>query len=367
MKTSRKLFSVLVALALAVAAVSSFFTFDASASAPAPASDGLTRRVLLNVEDGPIRIYTDRYYQNGVEYPGFSCETTQYVITGSALNADAVLRFVQDADDVPVATFHAIFRNLVVTPAEWCSVVHFKTYKPDPAEGEPAPMTVNLRLEGTNVIMGYNHPGLSGNAAVNLSAAPDSYSCFFPEYGDTTNGFDGALTLRKVGEYEVKVNHAVADLEAGKTGKPVTIIGADSAALVAAQIDALPSVSEVGLSDKDAVTSARAAYNALSNEKRESFDTAVLQRLVDDENAIAELEAARAAAETAAEKSESVAPKPKKNLTALWVILGFLGGAACAVVVTLLVLKKKNGLPPSDAEQENEPEPAPQSQNTRLS
>ena len=363
MKTRRKILSVLLALALAVAAVSSLFTFDASASAPAPASDGFSRHVTLNLADGPVRIYTDRYYQNDVLHEGFSCETTLYTITGVALFTNAVVRVIQDAEDVAVANFHLIFRDVYVSPDTWCSVVHFHSYQPAPEEGAPAPMTVDLRLEGRNEIQGYNHPGISGNVVVNLSAAPDSRSLFSARYSDYLNGLDASLTLRQVGDYQVKVNGEDADLEAGKTGKPVEIIGLDSVAFVSAEINALPAATEVGLSDKDAVASARAAYDAMTVEKREEIDAEVLQRLLDDENAIAELEAARAAEAV----EEPPAPKPKKNLTALWVVLGFLGGAACAVVVTLLVLKKKNGLPPSDAEQENEPEPAPQSQNTRLS
>ena len=346
MKTSKKLFALLLSLALTVALLTAFFPVCVTAE-----EDGFTRHIELNVADGPIRIYTDRYYQNDVEHPGFSCETTQYVITGVALNANAVLRFIQDEDDVPVATFHAIFRNLYISPAAWCSVVHFKTYKPDPEEGEPAPMTVNLRLEGTNRISGFNHPGLSGNATVNLSAAPDSRSRFSPEYADTPNGFDGALTLNQVGEYEVKVNQAVADLEAGKTGKPVEIVGADSTALVAAKINALPSASEVGLSDKDAVAAARAAYDALPIQKQEEFDAETLRRLTDDENAIAEQEDAYARSE--AEKNAAINRRAKlkrRLLTALWVVLGFLGGAGCAVGTLFLLEKRGKTYPVTAAE-----------------
>ena len=184
MKTRRKILSVLLALALAVAAVSSLFTFDASASAPAPASDGFSRHVTLNLADGPVRIYTDRYYQNDVLHEGFSCETTLYTITGVALFTNAVVRVIQDAEDVAVANFHLIFRDVYVSPDTWCSVVHFHSYQPAPEEGAPAPMTVDLRHEGRNEIQGYNHPGISGNVVVNLSAAPDSRSLFSARYSD---------------------------------------------------------------------------------------------------------------------------------------------------------------------------------------
>ncbi len=38
---------------------------------------------------------------------------------------------------------------------------------------------------------------------------------------------------------------------------------------------------------------------------------------------------------------ETPAQKPKRNLTALWIVLGFLCGSGCAVGVTLFVVKKK--------------------------
>lgn len=343
MKTRKSFFAVLLALVFTVAAFSSLFAFDASA-----ASDGFARHVTLNVADGAIRIYSDRYVQNDVVHEGFSSETTLYTITGVALYSDALVRVIQDAEDVPVVTFHVVFRDLYITPATWCSVVHFKSYQPDPEEGAPSPMTVDLRLEGRNRISGYNHPGISGNAVVNLSAAPDSRSVFTAEYNDFPNGFDGTLTLHQVGEYEVKVNDAVADLDAGKTAKPVVITGQDSVALVTAMIDALPAAAEVGLSDKAAIASARAAYDALSDEKQEMVAAAVLQHLSDDEAALAAAEAAASVVE------ETPAPKPKRNLTALWIVLGFLGGAGCAAAVTLFVLKKKPTLSWDDAEPETD-------------
>ena len=47
-------------------------------------------------------------------------------------------------------------------------------------------------------------------------------------------------------------------------------------------------------------------------------------------------------------------PKHQADLTALWIVLGFLGGAGCAVGVTLFVVKKKQTLSWDDAEPETD-------------
>ena len=342
MKRFQKTWSILLVLALTVTALTAFSALFAVPVSADAENDGFTRHVALSVADGPIKIYPDRYVQNDVVHEGFPCETTLYTITGVVLGADTVIRVIQDADDVPVATFHVVFRDLNVYPHSWCSVVHFRTYQPAPEEGGPAPMTVDLRLEGRNYVAGYNHPGISGNAVANITAAPDSYSVFTSEYSSSSISFDGSLTMNRIGDYEIKVNGEPADLDAGKTARPAELIGPDSVALVRAKIDALPPVSEVGLSDKDAIVAARAAYSALTVEKRETVDADVLQRLSDDEAAVAEQEAALAAkaAEETVESSDP-APKRKRNLTALWVVLGFLGGAGCAVGTGFLIQKKR--------------------------
>ncbi len=342
MKRFQKVWSILLVLALTVTALTAYSAlFSVPVSADAATDDGFSRHIALNVADGPIKIYTDRYVQNEVVHEGFPCDTTLYTITGAVNYADTVIRLVQDeVDPYPVATFHVVFRDLTIHPNTWCSVVHFKTLQPAPEEGEPMPMTVDLRLEGRNYIAGYNHPGIRGNAVANIEAAPDSYSVFTSEYSGSEFSLDSDLTMNKIGDYEIKVNGASADLDAGKTARPAELIGPDSATLVQAKIDALPPVSEVGMSDKDAIVAARAAYAALTAEKRETVDADVLQHLTDDEAAIAEQEAALAAA--AAEETESdPAPKRKRDLTALWVVLGFLGGAGCAVGTLFLIEKKR--------------------------
>ena len=337
MKTFQKLFALLLTFALTVSAFAALSPITVSAE-----EDGYEHYVTLNVSDGQIRIYADRYVQNGVEHEGFSFENTLYTITGGVRNADTVLRVIHNAEDAAPATVHIVFRDLYIYPQTWCSVVHFTSGLTGSEEDATPVLTVDLRLEGRNYVAGYNHPGISGNAIVNLSAAYDSYSVFTSEYDPTVESF-GTLKLHRVGDYEVKVNGEIAELDAGKSGKPVTITGSDSAALVKAAVDALPAASAVTTTDKDAITAARQAYNALSPAKKTEIDADTLGHLTDDEAALAAVEEAAAAAAVIPEPEPEPEPEPKRapNLTALWIVLGFLCGAGCAVGVTLFVVKKK--------------------------
>ena len=342
----RKLFAMLLTLALTIAAFTTLSAITVSAE-----EDGFEHYVTLNVADGPIRIFADHYAQNGMDYEGFTFENTLYTITGGAANADAILRVVHNAEDAAPATVHIVFRDLYIYPQTWCSVVHFTSGVTGTGEDATPVLTVDLRLEGRNYVAGYNHPGISGNAIVNLSAAPDSYSVFTSEYDQSSEAFGGPLVLRKEGDYDVKVNGEIADLEAGKTNRPTVITGPDSAAPVKETIDALPAPSDVTTSDKEAITAARQAYNALSPAKKTEIDAETLGHLTDDEAALA---AAEAAAAVTPEPEPEPEPKRAPNLTALWIVLGFLCGAGCAVGVTLFVLKKKQTLSWDDAEPETD-------------
>ena len=342
----KKLVALLLSLAFTVASLSAFPAITVSAE-----EGGYEHNVTLNVADGPIRIYAGSYVQNGEEHEGYSFENTLYTITGGAANADAILRVVHNAEDAAPATVHIVFRDLYIYPQTWCSVVHFTSGVTGSGEDATPVLTVDLRLEGRNYLAGYNHPGIGGNAIVNLSAAPDSYSVFTSEYDQSAESF-GGLVFHKVGDYEVKVNGEIADLDAGKTGKPAVITGPDSAVLVKETVDALPAPSDVTTSDKDAITEAREAYNALSYDKKREFDADALRHLSDDEAALA---AAEAAAALVPEPEPEPEPKRAPNLTALWIVLGFLGGAGCAVGVTLFLLKKK-AAQPTDPETGIDPE-----------
>lgn len=342
----KKLVALLLSLALTVAVFASLSTVTVSAE-----EGGYEHYVTLNVADGPIRIFADHYAQNGVDHEGYSFENTLYTITGGAANADAILRVVHNAEDAAPATVHLVFRDLYIYPQTWCSVVHFTSGVTGSGEDATPVLTVDLRLEGRNYLAGYNHPGIGGNAIVNLSAAPDSYSVFTSEYDQSSESF-GGLVFHKVGDYEVKVNGETAELDAGKTGKPAVITGPDSAALVKETVDALPAPSDVTTTDKDAIVAARAAYAALSPAKKTEIDADTLQHLSDDEAALA---AAEAAAAVVPEPEPEPEPKRAPNLTALWIVLGFLGGAGCAVGVTLFLLKKK-AAQPTDPETGIDPE-----------
>ena len=342
----KKLVALLLSLAFTVASLSAFPAITVSAE-----EGGYEHYVTLNVADGPIRIFADHYAQNGVDHEGYSFENTLYTITGGAANADAILRVIHNAEDAAPATVHIVFRDLYIYPQTWCSVVHFTSGVTGSGEDATPVLTVDLRLEGRNYLAGYNHPGIGGNAIVNLSAAPDSYSVFTSEYDQSAESF-GGLVFHKVGDYEVKVNGEIADLDAGKTGKPAVITGPDSAVLVKETVDALPAPSDVTTSDKDAITEAREAYNALSYDKKREFDADALRHLSDDEAALA---AAEAAAALVPEPEPEPEPKRAPNLTALWIVLGFLGGAGCAVGVTLFLLKKK-AAQPTDPETGIDPE-----------
>lgn len=296
MKCFKKPLAVVLAFALIVTAFSAVPTlFAVQASAEEEAA---VNNVTLDVGNGKIVLYTDHYTQNGVEYGGFSCENTVYTITGIINRTDSALCVYQVAEDAPAVTFNVVFKDLAILGEQWCSVVHFTTAQ-IAGEGEPAPMTVNLRLEGRNYLGGHSHPGLSGNATVNLTAAPGSYSVFTAEYSDTPEAFASELTLNKVGTYDVKVAGEAAELDAGKSAKPVVIIGQDPAEVVSATSDAPD------------------------------------------------------AAETADEQT----PRSAKNLIALWVVLAFVGGAACAVAVvaTLYKMKKKPATEQTDADAEQSP------------
>ena len=342
----KKLVALLLSLALTVAVFASLSTVTVSAE-----EGGYEHNVTLNVADGPIRIFADHYAQNGVDHEGYSFENTLYTITGGAANADAILRVIHNAEDAAPATVHIVFRDLYIYPQTWCSVVHFTSGVTGTGEDATPVLTVDLRLEGRNYLAGYNHPGIGGNAIVNLSAAPDSYSVFTSEYDQSVESF-GGLVFHKVGDYEVKVNGEIADLDAGKTGKPAVITGPDSAVLVKETVDALPAPSDVTTTDKDAIIAARAAYAALSPVKKTEIDADTLRHLSDDEAALA---AAEAAAALVPEPEPEPEPKRAPNLTALWIVLGFLGGAGCAVGVTLFLLKKK-AAQPTDPETGIDPE-----------
>jgi len=328
--------AVLLSFAIVIAAF--FAVLACLAVQIAAEADSAATCVTLHMEDGPITIYTDRYVQNGVEHPGYACESTLYTITGVANRVNSVLNITHTADDAPTVTFNVVFRDLAILGEDWCSVVHFNSALGSAVEGAPAPMTVNLCLEGRNYLAGHSHPGLSGTATVNFSAAPGSYSTFTSEYSTTPEAFGSELTLNKIGAFEVKVNGQSAELEAGKTAKPVVIIGEDPAVAVKATIDALPAAADVTASDKDAITAARTAYDALSAEKKASFDADALQHLTDDEAALAAAEAG----------------KPAKNLTALWVVLAFLAGAGCAIAVIWIIYKKKNAPTADNSKKEEE-------------
>ena len=342
----KKIVALLLSLAFTVASLSAFSAIPVLAE-----EGGYEHNVTLNVADGPIRIFADHYAQNGVDHEGYSFENTLYTITGGAANADAVLRVIHNAEDAEPATAHLVFRDLYIYPQTWCSIVHFTSGVTGTGEDATPVLTVDLRLEGRNYLAGYNHPGIGGNAIVNLSAAPDSYSVFTSEYDQSAESF-GGLVFHKVGDYEVKVNGEIADLDAGKTGKPAVITGLDSAALVKETVDALPAPSDVTTTDKDAIAAARAAYAALSPAKKTEIDADTLRHLSDDEAALA---AAEAAAAVVPEPEPDPEPKRAPNLTALWIVLGFLGGAGCAVGVTLFLLKKK-AAQPTDPETGIDPE-----------
>ena len=342
----KKLFAMLLTLALTIAVFTTLSAITVSAE-----EDGFEHYVTLNVADGPIRIFADHYAQNGVDYEGFTFENTLYTITGGAANADAILRVVHNVEDAAPATVHIVFRDLYIYPQTWCSVVHFTSGVTGTGEDATPVLTVDLRLEGRNYVAGYNHPGIGGNAIVNLSAAPDSYSVFTSEYDQSAESF-GGLVFHKVGDYEVKVNGEIAEPDAGKTNRPTVITGPDSAVPVKSAIDALPAASAVTTSDKDAITAARQAYNALSPAKKTEIDADTLGHLTDDELALAAAEAAAAA--VTPEPEPEPEPKRAPNLTALWIVLGFLGGAGCAAAVTLFVLKKKQTLSWDDAEPETD-------------
>lgn len=64
----------------------------------------------------------------------------------------------------------------------------------------------------------------------------------------------------------------------------------ESASTVTAKINALPSVEEVTLEDKDAVESVRGSYDSLDGEEQAKIEEEVLNKLIALENKIAELE-----------------------------------------------------------------------------
>lgn len=323
MEFSKKPIAFVLSFAIVITVLFAVPTLFAVEAAPDARN---VNNVTLDVGAGKIVLYTDHYTQNGVEYGGFDCENTVYTITGIVNRTDSALCVYQVAEDAPAVTFNVVFRDLAILGEQWCSVVHFTTAQ-IAGEGEPSHLTVDLRLEGRNYLGGHSHPGLSGNATVNLTAAPGSYSVFTAEYSDTPEAFASGLTLNKFGTYDVKVAGEAAELEAGKSAKPVVIIGQDPAEIVKTQIDALPAATDVTLSDKNAITAARTAYAALPAEKQAMIDADTLQHLADDE-------AALAAADTPPEQ-------PAKNLTALWVVLAFVGGAACAALAVVILYKTK--------------------------
>ena len=124
----------------------------------------------LNVADGQIFIAPAYYEQNGTKYVR-SAEDTAYVITGSVLRANNLVIVANESDTADPVTFDITLKELKITPDDWASIFRFG----GGGQGTYENVTVNLSMEGNVYLQGDNHPGLGGNAVVNIVSVKNAY------------------------------------------------------------------------------------------------------------------------------------------------------------------------------------------------
>jgi hypothetical protein len=175
-----------------------------------------TTSVRLNLGDGLISIYPDRFIQNSVTYP-FS---GKYEIYGSR-TADTPLR-INNNTDTPVE-YDITLDGATIIGATWCSAVRIDNTAPNQS-GNPENLIVNLTVKGNVFINGYNHPGLQADRKATVNFTGTAGSIFYCSQWYHNAAVSSHLSVN-LGEScaLVQVAGQPAELTAAYTQKPLRI------------------------------------------------------------------------------------------------------------------------------------------------
>ena len=148
--------------------------------------------VVLDVGKSSINIFPTYYNYNGTDY---TCDAskTEYIITGNKTEANNTLNINNTSDTAASVAYDVTLKDVRIVAAQWCSVVRFGS---GTNQGTKDNLIVNLSIVGTCYFEGYNHPGLGGNATVNIVYIKrgSSLKCT-TGYGTTYNSLGSNIVL----------------------------------------------------------------------------------------------------------------------------------------------------------------------------
>ena len=167
---------------------------------------------IYNVTSGSIALYPTYYKIKDTVYENHNCADTRYVLTGRNNYCKDILT-VNNPDNKEVS-YNITFKNVTIKPQTWYSVTHYRGTN----------TVVNLNLEGTNYVAGYNHSAFKGDATLNIYADCGSNSTITTEHSSVQAAIESSLTLNKVGNYNVKVGeNENASLDDAKSARPLEL------------------------------------------------------------------------------------------------------------------------------------------------
>lgn len=176
--------------------------------------------VTLNVADGKIRICPTYYEINGTVT---SCDASQtaYVLTGNRDSANDHIIIANTSDTAPMVTYDVTFDNLALSPANWASIFRIG----GSSDGTKDNITVNLTIKGNCSLMGYNHPGLGGNATINIVSIDNGYLYVSAKYEQSNQAISDDIVIKDLtGCAAVTVGDVYnSPFESARARKPLVI------------------------------------------------------------------------------------------------------------------------------------------------
>lgn len=164
------------------------------------------------VTSGNVALYPTYYKIKDTVYENHNSADTRYVFTGRNNYSKDILT-VNNPDNKEV-NYNITFKDVTIKPQTWYSVTHFRGTN----------TVVNLNLEGTNYVAGYNHSAFKGEATLNIYADCGSSSTITTEHSSAPAAIESSLVLNKVGDYNIKVgNNENASLNDAKSSKPLVV------------------------------------------------------------------------------------------------------------------------------------------------
>ena len=190
---------------------------EVSAGTATTLTNGSNTYKSLNLSNGKIEIYPDRYLQGGIEHMYHGT----YYITGSIKGSMSLL-IVNDSN-TPI-TYNVILDDVTITSNDWASATYIRN---SGDSTNPNNTIVNMTIDGSVNTKGYNHSGIKSNGETTVNFNMISCASIFTSTSHTASkSVDSAVSMNILNDdYIALVKGISAPLTDAYTKKPLVISG----------------------------------------------------------------------------------------------------------------------------------------------